>query len=447
MHVFSFCIYGEDMKYYVGLEENIRIINEHFPAHFIYIYSGKTRLDIINTWNIKYRNLVLIDTNHNGPINTLYRYKPLLDPEIDQCIIRDADSRIHERDRWCILDFIQDSQYAPYICQIIRDHVWHRSRIMGGLSLFRLDETIDANLVHRLREALHTLFSNYDAMTNTSMMEYGIDEAVLADAVYPIIEKQYIVYSSISVYHDELYKIIDFVNDGTNFCGNVVDYTQIDGKSTPVYKFNYFDFNLKDQLQWLCSQSQHDIMLKVIADYECVKPIDYDIAASVLDYKYIAHFYNKNLVECMNVCKQYYKYTITDHMKQNMVYIYNLARKMGYRILGTCDTRIQPKDKEWMVYFGNYPDDYMSYPQSNQIYRHVMFKDDVVLDGFISNSCWDPIKKIYIMSIENEFERVNETIIQLSLMNAPLDRIHVYRGKKCSRQEIYTEVTDRKSVV
>ena len=40
MNIFSFCIYGDDMKYYLGLRENIQIIREFFPDFHIYVYCG-----------------------------------------------------------------------------------------------------------------------------------------------------------------------------------------------------------------------------------------------------------------------------------------------------------------------------------------------------------------------------------------------------------------------
>ena len=42
---FSFCIYGTDPKYYLGLMENVRLINEFFPEFDILVYRGKTRRD------------------------------------------------------------------------------------------------------------------------------------------------------------------------------------------------------------------------------------------------------------------------------------------------------------------------------------------------------------------------------------------------------------------
>jgi len=441
-NVFSFCIYGGNKKYYFGLEENIRIINVFYPDFLIYIYCGKSRLDdFLNNLSIKYSNVFLFDTNHDGVINMVYRYKPLTHNNIFQCIIRDADSEVNERDRWCIDDFIKNHD-EDIICQVTRDHFWHKSKITGGLSFFKMYESA---IIDLLQKKLIGLFDKYDNKTNLDNFIYGSDENILNEVIYPNIQNNIIVYSNICVFINERYKNIDFINDGNNFCGNVIEYVDsmnCDGIYTKKYNFNYFEFDLIEQLNWLSLQNQYDIMLKVIHEYQDNRELSYEQYSKILDYTYIVFFYKRNLIECMNIYKQYYKYFITDHMKHNSKYLYNLARDLGYKIIGTCDINIEPKEKEIIIYFGNYADDYLAYPQSNKIYKHVMYKDDIELDDFIAHSCWNRIDKIYIMSLENEFERVNETILQLSYMNAPLNKIHVYRAKKDTNlNDIYIGAT------
>ena len=93
MNIFSFCLYGTDLKYYLGLHENLKLINEHFPDHYIYIYVGKTRLnDYISDYMQNYLNVRIIETYKEGAINTLYRYKPISLSNLKNVIIRDSDS-------------------------------------------------------------------------------------------------------------------------------------------------------------------------------------------------------------------------------------------------------------------------------------------------------------------------------------------------------------------
>ena len=123
MKVFSFCIYGTEKNYYEGLLENIKIIQEYFPDFEIYIYKGICDPN----WTFEGENITIIETLREGLVNTLYRFLPLAN--IETGYIRDADSRINERDRWCITEFLKSSKNY----HIIRDHYWHKSLIMGGM--------------------------------------------------------------------------------------------------------------------------------------------------------------------------------------------------------------------------------------------------------------------------------------------------------------------------
>ena len=103
MKVFSFCIYGTELNYYNGLLENIQIIHEYFPDFEIFVYKGICD----HSWTFDERCKV-IETHKEGVINMLYRYLPIGFTDIG--FIRDADSRITERDRWCIQEFLKSSK-------------------------------------------------------------------------------------------------------------------------------------------------------------------------------------------------------------------------------------------------------------------------------------------------------------------------------------------------
>lgn len=425
MDIFSFCIYGNDNKYYYGLKENVKLINMYYPEHSIYIYCGKTiNNEYINNIKNTYKNVYLFETNQDGAANMLYRYKPIVMTEASTVIIRDADSEINERDRHCINDFIA-CENNLYYCQTIRDHYWHKSKITGGLTHFK---NIN-NSFEIIKNVLLNIFNKIETMTSDETniaYIYGVDESTLNEQIYPLIKNNILVYTNICAYEGEHYKNIDFINDGTNFCGNVVEYKDENKKA---YKFNYFDFDIMGQIIWLINQKQYDLVLKLISEYS-IERAPYHKQAAILDYQYVAHYNNKNLQECMNVYKHFYKYKITDHVKNNAQFCYDLARQLGYKIIGTGDTDYLPGINEIVIYFGNYPDDYMALPQSRQIYKNAMYREQIKLDEYKSDMCWDNVDQIFIMGLENEHERINSTIIQLAIMNAPLDKIFVYKAKK-----------------
>ena len=132
----------------------------------------------------------------------------------------------------------------------------------------------------------------------------------------------------------------------------------------------------------------------------------------------------------MEIYKLFYKYTILYEIKQTVNIFFQVAKNIGYKIIGTCNVNYIPKDLEIVIYYGNFPDDYMSLPQSNRIYKHFLFRNDVILDRFESDDCWKSIDRIFIITLEKEFERLNDTIMHLIFMNAPLDRITECRAKK-----------------
>lgn len=440
--VFSFCIYGTNKKYYFGLRENLSLINTYYPDYHIYIYYGKTHIpELLEEFKNSYVNVHLFETNRDGVINMLYRYKPLTVENIETVITRDADSEINARDRYCIDHFAAlniDNPEDPLFCQVIRDHFWHKSRITGGLTYFK---NLRKNSF--VREHMNVMFENI-INSNENDFNYGGDENFLNNYIYPMIKDNIVVYTNICAFENDRQIYIDFVNDGLNFCGNVIEYIEnpIENQSaeteqgqpivtyTKTAKFNYFDFEIFKQLEWLSSQKQYDLLIKVIDEYNVYKNYPNDIQSQLLFYKLKSHINNKRIDDCMKIYKQFYKYLITTEIKNQTLCFFTLAKELGYRIVGTSDVYYSPKENEIVIYFGNYPDDYMSLPQSNKIYKHVMLLDDMPLDEFTYDPCWNKIDQIFIMGLENEFERINTTILQLSLMNAPLHKLHIYRAKK-----------------
>ena len=434
MNIFSFCIYGTDMKYYFGLEENCRLINEFYPEYNIYIYFGITHLtDFLQNLITTYKNIHIFETGKDGLVNTLYRYKPLILLDIESVIIRDADSEVHERDRYCINDFIQ-SNNDNYV-QVIRDHYWHKSKIMGGLSHFINKD----NVFRLLKDEFFKIFQEIEEGFHD--IRYGFEEIILSNRIYPIIKDDVLVYSNICVFEGEKSKPIDFPNDGTNFCGNVVEYTGSGFTKqgfTKYFKFNYYDYNIISQLEWLYNQKQYTIMTNII-----INEIDDNrLNDQILYFKILALIHTLHIEECMDVYAKFYKFTITSQIKSTIPLFFEKSREFGYQIIGTCNLEYIPKLSEFVIYFGNFPDDYMAIPQSNQIYRHFIFKDDIVIDRYEYAECWEKIDRIFIMGLENEYERINDTIMHLVSMNAPLDRIEEYRAKKdVNLTDIYIGVT------
>jgi hypothetical protein len=418
---FSFCIYGTDPKYYLGLEENVRLIDEFFPDFDIVVYRGASRRDdLLDTTT---HRVQWIDTEKDGVVNMMYRYKPIL--EYDVVFVRDVDSEIHARDRWCIHDFLSES--TQYGVQVIRDHYWHKSRLTGGLTAFHMTR-LPLEAATAVKEALSHVLLEQESQEYV----YGSDENQLNIHLWPCIRAWIGVYSNICVFSDEISKRIECPMD-SSFCGNVVLYDDPQNKRN---QFRYDDFPLLKQWHWLLQQEQEEVALRMVQD--CASIID----ETVLDQMIELCLQQCRLSLCVSLFDEFATRTVTPTTKAHAQTVLELARQQGHCIVGTCNVDYVPQEKEWVVVYGNFPDDYLCLPR-RKMFQHVIFFNVIRLDAFVGvNPCWNAIDCIYIMGLEKENERMNDVWIQLCQMHAPLDRVQEYRAKKDpTLEDVYIGVT------
>lgn len=183
MNVFSFCLYGpENSKYYRGMHENIFLASKYFPDWKVYVYVApdveESMLQSLNT----YTNVVLRLTGETGPINMIHRFYAIDEPEVDLMMVRDADSRIHWKDRWAIREFAKQPQF---IAHTIRDNIEHTAEMMGGL--WGLRKTSGLNM--------HEQYAGYKEDVERGH-RFGHDQNFLSDVIYPKVVPRMLVHYS-----------------------------------------------------------------------------------------------------------------------------------------------------------------------------------------------------------------------------------------------------------
>lgn len=206
MNAFSFCIYGQNEYYYNGLLENIKLIKEYYPDYLIYIYVGNdSRMDLINDMVNLYHKIVWRYTNETGAINMVYRFFAIDDLKIKTVHVRDADSRVHERDRWAIDTFMK----SDVLAYTIRDNVVHDVRMMGGLWGCR-----------KLSFSIQSLFQMYRFPLLESENQFGYDQQFLSKFLYPYLIHSFMVFTNYCTLSD-LEKIVPFPDTlrKDTFCG------------------------------------------------------------------------------------------------------------------------------------------------------------------------------------------------------------------------------------
>lgn len=182
MYTFSFCLYGEyNPKYYGGLVENLKLINKYFPGWFTNVYVGSDVPDSYIETILKFDGVRIRKVNATGPILMMHRFLAIDEPDVDAMIVRDADSRIHYRDRWAIKEFIVSNYYA----HAVRDHGYHIVPMLGGLWGMKK------------HESLPRLTKLVEPYLGTRWM-FGMDQEFLARDVYPLLQHVMLVHTCIT---------------------------------------------------------------------------------------------------------------------------------------------------------------------------------------------------------------------------------------------------------
>jgi hypothetical protein len=130
VNVFSFCLYGpENPTYYRGMLENIALIGMYYPQWKVYIYIAPDVTQEMRAHLRACSSVVLRETNVLGAPNMIHRFYAIDEPGVDLMLVRDADSRVHWKDRWAINQFLESKRIA----HMIRDNESHKVEMCGGL--------------------------------------------------------------------------------------------------------------------------------------------------------------------------------------------------------------------------------------------------------------------------------------------------------------------------
>lgn len=183
VNAFSFCLYGPyNDRYYVGMEQNVLLALKYFPTWKVYVYLAPDVEPTMVQWLRGYHNVVLRETGVLGAPNMIHRFYAIDEPDVDLMMVRDADSRIHWKDRWAIQAFVASPQYVAHT---IRDNIVHTAHMMGGLWGLRKSAGIN----------LHEVYASYkeDASLGHRLAH---DQNFLSDVIYPRVKSQMLVHYS-----------------------------------------------------------------------------------------------------------------------------------------------------------------------------------------------------------------------------------------------------------
>lgn len=127
--IISFSVYGKDPKYSKAILKNIELQPKIYPGWACRIYlDNSVPEDIIK----EIRNTgseVITMPRAIGHLGMFWRFEPLKDTSIERFIVRDADSRLNEREAAAVQEWIDSGKEF----HIMRDHEQHGAFICGGM--------------------------------------------------------------------------------------------------------------------------------------------------------------------------------------------------------------------------------------------------------------------------------------------------------------------------
>jgi hypothetical protein len=194
--------------------ENVDLARRYFPDWKVYVYYAPDVTETMVARLSACSNVVLIPTGVAGPINMIRRFYAIDEPGVDLMMVRDADSRIHWKDRWAIGRFVASDRGA----HIIRDHREHGAPILAGLWGLR------AGVLPR---PIRELVADWTPVAGGSgdvndPSGFGVDQNFLKLVVYPLLTDHSLVHFSFNcLYAGEHAEMFPFEWSNDIYCGRV----------------------------------------------------------------------------------------------------------------------------------------------------------------------------------------------------------------------------------
>ena len=171
MKILSFSLYGENPIYTIGAIKNAKLKQHIFPEWEMWIYYNDTVPKKIIEELKKFEKIKLIFMDEDNKfVNSMWRFLPASESNVEYFISRDADSRISERDSTAVQEWINSNK----LYHIIRDHpIGHAWPINAGMWGCK------GNTICNISEQI----KNY--IIGKNYYEKSIDQCFLRDVIYP----------------------------------------------------------------------------------------------------------------------------------------------------------------------------------------------------------------------------------------------------------------------
>lgn len=225
--VISFCLFGENPKYLLGMIENLRRARQFYPGWKVWCYVPDAAIDPDNAALTRTAHALLeLGIDEFLTMGRLFppmfwRFLPADEPHVTRFIVRDADSRLSGREARAVQEWVDSGK--PFHSMI--DHPAHAGRgINGGMW------GATAGILPNMRTSIKEWLLKHPAVDPTG---YGMDQLFLEEMIWPLVKNNTLVHHfNPSSWPDGTARPFPTKRDRQRFCGEVWEITP-DGKEVP----------------------------------------------------------------------------------------------------------------------------------------------------------------------------------------------------------------------
>jgi hypothetical protein len=205
--VITFCLWGDNPNYNIGAIKNAELATHFYPDFecWFYIHESTVPKDTILNLN-KLNNVKII--YKDGDLNTckpmMWRFEAIDEPDVEVMLSRDTDTRILFREKMAVEAWLKSNK----LFHIMRDHPYHKSKIMGGMfGTKKIPEIINWTKIMK---------------TFTQVGIYDYDQQFLNKYVYPLIINDVLIHASFNKYESNCINFPIFYIKQLRFVGEYI---------------------------------------------------------------------------------------------------------------------------------------------------------------------------------------------------------------------------------
>lgn len=187
--VISFSLWGNNLTYGLGALTNAQLAKLYYPDFecWVYIHKDSVPEETIAALSEQSNVRVIFksgDLNDLSIKPMMWRFEAIDDPEVEIMLSRDTDTRILEREKLAVEEWIKSGKKF----HIMRDHPHHTFRILGGMfGTRKLNDLCWIDLISH--------FPRHG--------DRDYDQKFLEEKIYPVIKDNSVIHSSFHSYEGE----------------------------------------------------------------------------------------------------------------------------------------------------------------------------------------------------------------------------------------------------